>query len=273
MYRTTRAPGPIGFLLLLAATCALAQPAAAQDAGPPGPFRFASLEDGRAAARREAVPVLVLVTAPGWCAPCDRLESRLREDRSMQRAVTEGFVAVRLTDRDPEHAALEFPGYPSFVVLHPAGRRLGAFRAPQSAAALRAALRPYQRPLAELDAHADDAARAVGAAGTARAAPDPGREDAAAAADREAPAAPKAPRAAYRYPGGTFLRLGDDAWARETEGGRTRYSVYREDDRYVYLQSEEGEEFFAIPRDGGRAFEWNGAAEAWESTWQVSGPQ
>jgi hypothetical protein len=255
MSRTTRARTPIGLLVLLAATCALAPPAAAQDAGPPAPFRFASLEEGLEAARREGAPLLVLVTAPGWCEPCDRLDSRLRTERSMQRAIPDRFVAVHLTDRNPEHAALDFPGYPSFVVLHPSGHPLGAFRAPESAGALRGALRPYERPLPELLAEADDA--------------DAGAPDGAA----DTPPTAGDARATYRYPGGAFLRLAEDTWARETGDGRTPYSAYREDDRYVYLQAEEGTQFFAIPKDGGRAFEWDASVESWESTWQVSGPE
>jgi hypothetical protein len=196
-----------------------------------------SLERGLEAAGRLGRPVAVLVTAPGWCEPCDRFEARVLSDTGVSDLLREEFVAVRLTDRNPAHSRLSFPGYPSILVFHPSGRKLDALRAPDSARALRDALEPYRGPY-----------------------------------DSEAAATESRSRAAYRHPGGAFVPQADGTWLHETDEATTVFTRYRSDERYIYLQSDTGAEFIALPRDDGRAFRWDGEAEAWEAAWEVQSP-
>ncbi|MFW6223288.1 MAG: thioredoxin family protein [Spirochaetota bacterium] len=238
-----------------------------------------SYDEGLAAAKESERPLVLFITAPGWCEPCDRFEAEVLSDDLVGDILRKEFVTVRLTDRDPEHARFEFPGYPSFLVFHPAGDRLGAFHAPDTSRELRAELEQYQRPLDELPAEADRGTEAATEAET-EAETEAATEDSADAGGT-----------AYRYPGGVFVRRENGSWVREADGERTTFSEYREDDRYAYLKPSDGEDadgssadgsaadgsaagegFFAIPKDGGRAFRWNADREAWESAWQVTAP-
>lgn len=287
MHRTHRFSSYIATLILVLAAHALAPASAVSQVW------LDSYDDGLAAARESERPLVLFITAPGWCEPCEGFDAEVLSDEVVGDILRKEFITVRLTDRDPEHARFEFPGYPSFLVFHPSGRRLGAFHAPDSIRELRAELDRFQRPLAELLAAANRREPA---------AEDPGAEDpgATADADRSGAAsssaasadAASAEGATYRYPGGVFVRREDGTWVREADGERTRFSEYREDDRYAYLKPSDdagaggeagddrpggetpGEEgFFAIPKDGGQAFRWNAEREAWESAWQVTAPE
>ncbi|NBB91383.1 MAG: hypothetical protein GVY23_09305 [Spirochaetes bacterium] len=235
MPRTQRFSAPIATLTLILVARLLAPAAASAQVW------LDSYDEGLAVARETERPLVVFITAPGWCEPCDRFEAEVLSDDLVGDILRKEFVTVWLTDRDPEHARFEFPGYPSFLVFHPGGERLGAFHAPDSIRELRAELDRYQRPLAELLAAANRRERTDGGA-------------------------------TYRYPGGVFVRLDNGSWVREAGGERTLFSEYREDDRYAYLKPSEGEGFVAIPKDGGQAFRWNADRETWESAWEVTAP-
>jgi hypothetical protein len=295
MHRTQCFSASIVTLILVLAAHVLAPAAASAQVW------LDSYDEGLAAARETERPLVLFITAPGWCEPCERFEAEVLSDDLVGDILRKEFVTVRLTDRDPEHARFEFPGYPSFLVFHPTGRRLGAFHAPNSIRELRAELDRYQRPLAELLAAANRRERTDGGAGVdgteadAAATPEPTDPEESADADVSAGVG-SAGGATYRYPGGVFVRLGGGSWVREAGGEKTLFSEYREDDRYAYLkpiddeaggrdggsnraggaaggdQAREDEGFFAIPRDGGQAFRWNADREAWESAWQVTAP-
>ena len=310
MHRTHRFSAPIATLILVLAALALAPAAASAQVW------LDSYDEGLAAARESERPLVLFITAPGWCEPCERFGAEVLSDDLVGDILRKEFITVRLTDRDPEHARFEFPGYPSFLVFHPSGRRLGAFHAPDSIREFRAELDRYQRPLAELLAEAErseegdpvSAGDASGrsdreVAGAEDVAATAGSEDTGPAADagdsgdvsaRGASARGASARgAAYRYPGGVFVRLQDGSWVRETDGERTLFTAYREDDRYAYLKPSDADDsdaddraggddgggsagaegFFAIPKDGGQAFRWNAEREAWESAWRVTAPE
>lgn len=282
MHRTHRFSAPIATLILVLVAHVLAPAAASAQVW------LDSYDEGLAAAGESERPLVLFITAPGWCEPCERFEAEVLSDDLVGDILRKEFVAVRLTDRDPEHARFEFPGYPSFVVFHPSGRRLGAFHAPDSIRELRAELDRYQRPLAELLAEAAPGATADADRPGATA----GATDAGAAGAGSAGAS--AEGTAYRYPGGVFVRLEDGSWVREADGERTLFTEYREDDRYAYLRPNDGDDtdageggddrtggdggdggaagFFAIPKDGGQAFRWDAEREAWESAWRVTAP-
>ncbi|NBF41579.1 MAG: hypothetical protein GVY14_14315 [Spirochaetes bacterium] len=295
MHRTHRFPAPIATLILVLAGIVLAPAAASAQVW------LNSYDEGLAAARESGRPLVLFITAPGWCEPCERFEAEVLSDDLVGDILRKEFVTVRLTDRDPEHARFEFPGYPSFLVFHPTGRRLGAFHAPDTIREFRAELDRYQRPLAELLAEADPSEEAdtveAGDSGGGSDREVAGGTEAAGAADAGAATAGTtaagAAAAAYRYPGGVFVRLQDGSWVRETAGERTLFTEYREDDRYAYLKPSDGEDadgddraggdggggaggaegFFAIPKDGGQAFRWDSEREAWESAWRVTAPE
>ena len=274
MHRTHRFSAPIATLILVLAALALAPAAASAQVW------LDSYDEGLAAARESERPLVLFITAPGWCEPCERFGAEVLSDDLVGDILRKEFITVRLTDRDPEHARFEFPGYPSFLVFHPSGRRLGAFHAPDSIREFRAELDRYQRPLAELLA---EAGRSEGAdlveAGAEDVAATGGSTDASAGAT-------------YRYPGGVFVRMEDGSWVRETNGERTLFTAYREDDRYAYLKPSDADDadaddragddgggaagaegFYAIPKDGGQAFRWDAEREAWESAWRVTAPE
>ena len=62
-----------------AAIAAIAVLGAVPTASADGAEWLSSLEGGRARAREDGRPLLVLVTAPGWCEPCDRFEATLAD--------------------------------------------------------------------------------------------------------------------------------------------------------------------------------------------------
>ena len=200
----------------------------------------ASFDNALARAQSEGKALVLLITAPGWCGPCDRFEQTALGDTGVIDILREDFVAVRLTDRNPEHARFSFPGYPSLLVFHPTGRRLAASRGPQTAGEVREFLEPYRGPLDERLAESEAEGRIT-----------------------------------YRYDGGAFVRTGPEAerWLQEADGGRSVFTQYREDDRYAYLSAEDRREFVAIPTDGGQAFRWDPESESWTGAWEVSAPQ
>jgi hypothetical protein len=275
MHRTHRFSAPIATLILALAAHMLAPASATAQVW------LDSYDEGLAAARESERPLVLFITAPGWCEPCERFEAEVLSDDLVGDILRKEFITVRLTDRDPGHARFEFPGYPSFLVFHPSGRRLGAFHAPDSIREFRAELDRYQRPLAELLA---EAGRSEGAdlveAGAEDVAATGGSTDASTGGTT------------YRYPGGVFVRLQDGSWVRETDGERTLFTAYREDDRYAYLKPSDADDadaddraggdgggaagaegFYAIPKDGGQAFRWDAEREAWESAWRVTSPE
>ncbi|MFP4067280.1 MAG: thioredoxin family protein [Spirochaetaceae bacterium] len=258
-------------LLLVLVAVSLLSPAvvAAQsgegDGTGPGSY-FSSFEAGRLEAQRRGRPLLLLITAPGWCEPCDRFEASVLTDTGVEDLLRESFVVVRITDRDPEHARFDFPGYPSVLVFHPAGGRIAAIRAPASPRAFREALSPYRRPADELLALAESTASAR-----------------------------------LRYAGGAFVHREGDRWVHEGDGegddsggaaagSGERFRRYREDERYLYLRSENDAEegdaaatgadegdaasadevFLALPTDGGQAFRWNEERERWEGAFEIT---
>lgn len=279
MHRTHRLSAPVVTLILVLAAHMLAPAVASAQVW------LDSYDEGLAAARESERPLVLLITAPGWCEPCERFEAEVLSDDLVGDILRKEFITIRLTDRDPEHARFEFPGYPSFLVFHPSGRRLGAFHAPDSIRELRAALDRYQRPLAELLAEADRSEVAGPVEAGAEDVAATGGTAAAGAADADAADA-STRGTAYRYAGGAFVRMEDGSWARETDGERTLFTAYREDDRYAYLKPSDADDadadggeaagaegFFAIPKDGGQAFRWNAEREAWESAWRVTAPE
>ena len=67
------------------------------------------LESAYEAGQEQQKNVLVLVTAPSWCAPCRELrENALRAPRVVQ-WVNRNYVPVRLLDSNPTHARFSFP--------------------------------------------------------------------------------------------------------------------------------------------------------------------
>ncbi|MFO8064886.1 MAG: thioredoxin family protein [Spirochaetota bacterium] len=198
-----------------------------------------SFEEGLAEAEERGRALVLLITAPGWCEPCERFEGEALTDTGVIDLLENSFVAVRLTDRDPEHAEFSFPGYPSILVFHPSGRKLDAFGGLEGAREVRSALEPYRGGLEEaLSASQSDGG------------------------------------IAYEFSEGAFVPAAEGEWLWEDNDGKTRsYSAYREDERFVYLQAEEQDDFIALPKDGGRAFRWDSESESWEPAWEITAPE
>jgi hypothetical protein len=94
------------------------------------------LESAYELGRAQQKNVLVLVTAPSWCAPCRELrENALRAPRVVQ-WVSRNYVPVRLLDSNPTHARLSFPGYPTLFVMSPRGRELARHVGPMAPQAM-----------------------------------------------------------------------------------------------------------------------------------------
>jgi thiol-disulfide isomerase/thioredoxin len=94
------------------------------------------LESAYEAGQERQKNVLVLVTAPSWCAPCRELrENALRAPRVVQ-WVNRNYVPVRLLDSNPTHARLSFPGYPTLFVMSPRGKELARHVGPMAPQAM-----------------------------------------------------------------------------------------------------------------------------------------
>ncbi|MFP4012121.1 MAG: hypothetical protein ACLFUM_10475, partial [Spirochaetaceae bacterium] len=107
--------------------------------------------------------------------------------------------------------------------------------------------------------------------------------------------------ARLRYAGGAFVHREGDRWVHEGDGegddsggaaagSGERFRRYREDERYLYLRSENDAEegdaaatgadegdaasadevFLALPTDGGQAFRWNEERERWEGAFEIT---
>jgi thioredoxin-like negative regulator of GroEL len=94
----------------------------------------AALGEARAASIEAKKPLLIDFGAE-WCGFCKKLDRETFADERVIRAVTEGFLAVKVdTDREPEAAkAHRVQALPTVVVLSPAGKevhRVEGFRPP-----------------------------------------------------------------------------------------------------------------------------------------------
>lgn len=199
-----------------------------------------SLAEARAEAKERGRPLVVLITAPGWCEPCDRFEETALRDTGVVDLLRDSFVAVRLTDRNPEHADFDFPGYPSLLVFHPTGGRLAAQGGLRTARDVRSVLDPFEGPLESLPPPTETA-------------------------DRMSTA-----EKVYDFSNGSVVSEGDDAYTLRTGSEQRPFTAYRRDEGYVYLSADTGREFIALPTDGGQAFRWNPEAETWDPAWKVS---
>ncbi len=78
-------------------------------------------------AQEEEKPMFILITAPSWCSPCQRLEEEVFATEEVADYLNEKFIPVMILDevdgkRNPDLDRFDFPGFPTMFILNSKGK-------------------------------------------------------------------------------------------------------------------------------------------------------
>lgn len=75
-------------------------------------------------AAEENKPMAVLITAPGWCAPCKAMEQTTLQNEKLTQLLNSSFIPVRILDTSTELSSFDANSFPTLILLSPEGGEL-----------------------------------------------------------------------------------------------------------------------------------------------------
>jgi thioredoxin-related protein len=86
-----------------------------------------SYKRGYDEAQEEGKPMFILITAPSWCSPCQRMEEEVFSAEEIADYLNDYFIPVMIPDvvngeRNPELDRFDFPGFPTMFILNSKGK-------------------------------------------------------------------------------------------------------------------------------------------------------
>lgn len=188
---------------------------------------FYSTESAQRRAQATGTNIVVLITAPSWCSPCEWMEENTLQDGTIVTALNTEFTALLMLDTNPQHREFDFPGYPTVVVTDPFGEVLETVVGAKTADELQSELAVY-----------------------ARYRPDGNYET---------------PQVRYVSDDGYFQRVVGNEWEESVASSVRTYTQYDADSDYFYLQSDIDDSYVAVPREDGLSWYWSTEAERWQA--------
>ncbi len=72
-------------------------------------------DEGIKKAYEEKKTLLIVLTAPSWCGPCQIMEKYAFQDKETIKYINENLIAIKLLDTNPDINRIDFGGYPTFI--------------------------------------------------------------------------------------------------------------------------------------------------------------
>jgi len=80
-------------------------------------------DQAQAKAQETGQSLFVLLTAPDWCSYCQWLDENTLQDPRVIEMVNTRFVAVKITDKNPQIERFDFEGYPTTQIFSSQGEK------------------------------------------------------------------------------------------------------------------------------------------------------
>lgn len=82
---------------------------------------YYSYKLGLQKAQEENKNMLILITAPSWCGPCQWMEENTLKDAEVIQVLNENFISIKVLDEvdgkeNPDLELFDFPGYPTMLI-------------------------------------------------------------------------------------------------------------------------------------------------------------
>ena len=185
-------------------------------------------------ARSKKQNVFVVITAPTWCGYCIRMERNVFPKKNVENILNDKFVALRLTDTNPDRRKFRFRGYPTMLVTNENKRELTR-RVGRSADGLVASLQPYAKSSNNDSSSNDNDDIKIPVITT-----DDNSSD-----------------EKYTFSlslKGLFKNTGNGNWVSVVNGKQEQYKEIRRDTRYIVIKHKRRKEYIALPVSKNQAY-------------------
>ncbi len=84
-------------------------------------------DEAREVSIERGKPMFILITAPSWCSPCQRMEEEVFSEVEIANYLNDKFIPVKIVDeiegeRNPDLERFDFPGFPTMFIHDTEGK-------------------------------------------------------------------------------------------------------------------------------------------------------